>query len=147
MPKPRADYECKTCQRQIPDLPLDAQRCPFCGHKRGFRRLYNKVQTSTKGHRQARFIDGQMRPAMDKHTAVRDSAKRFEQASSEAQAKAFELAAPKEREAMAAHGLGIAGRAVPAAAALQSIDPAARMASRNYTYPALQRRVVPQWQR
>lgn len=49
MPGPRADYECKQCQATYDDLPITSTRCPVCGFKRGFRRLFNRVNVATGG--------------------------------------------------------------------------------------------------
>lgn len=150
MPSPRADFECKTCEATIESLPVESIVCPRCGKKRGFRRLYNKVQVSTRGHRAARFIDKRMRPAFDQHTARQQSAKKFEDAVAEAKDRVYEKATPEQREQIAVHqgkdGMR-AHRNIPAAAAMSMIDPIARHDSAHFTYPALKRRVIPEWQR
>lgn len=156
----RADYECKTCEATIEDLPVDSIACPRCGRKRGFRRLYNKIQVNTRRPRPARilegkrdamrYIDEQMTPAMDAHAARKDSAKRFEGAVAEARDRIYEQATPEQRAEIKAHegpnGMR-AHRNIPAAAAFGAIDPLARHDSATYTYPALKRRVAPIWQK
>lgn len=147
---PRADYECRRCEKTIPDLPVESIRCPMCGQKRGFRRLFNKVNTSTKGRRIAKFIDRRMRPAFDQHTSRQQSAKRFETAIAEVKDRIIEQATPEQRQQIAVHegkdGMR-AHRNIPAAAAMSMIDPIARHDSAVYTYPALRRRVIPEWQK
>jgi len=153
MPSPRADFECKKCEATIESLPVDSVLCPRCGARRGFRRLYNKVQVSTRGHRAAKFIDRQMRPAMDQHTSRKASAKKFEDAVTEVKDRMWEKGTPEQREQLAAAGQqpGPSGMKthvnIPAAQAFGAIDPIARHDSAVYNVPALKRRVLPEWQR
>ena len=123
------------------NLPVTAKFCPACGKQRGFKRLFNAIQVSTRGHRAARFIDKRMQPAFDEHYKRQSAAKDFEKQATAAVARSVEEAPAAAREAFAnankgAIGMGT-GRAVPAAAALGSIDPAARRDSREYTWPAV----------
>jgi DNA-directed RNA polymerase subunit RPC12/RpoP len=159
MPGPRADFECRTCgQRQgvevvvWEDLPADAKRCPYCGHARGFKRLYNTVQISTRGHRAARFIDRQMDPAWHQWSAQRQAARAFERQATEAIERAWEQAPPEARQqAVAAGVVDSTGRAAPpaqikpAAVAMGLLDQGARAAART-NVPLLRRTVVPRWQ-
>ena len=146
--KGRADYECKKCEATIADLPLDCICCPRCGAKRGFRRLYNKVQVSTRGHRAARWIDKRLGPAYEKHDAIKAGAKNFAEGVKEATDRVYEKAPPEVREEIIKQANGMqVHRNVPAAAAMSMIDPAARQDSVNWTYPATKRTVVPIWQK
>jgi DNA-directed RNA polymerase subunit RPC12/RpoP len=148
----RANFECPTCKATIEDLPVDSVVCPRCGKRRGFRRLFDTVQVSTRGHRVARFIDKRMTPAFDQHTSRQQSAKRFESAVVEAKDRIYEQATPEQREQIAAaqvnqgpNGMKAISN-IPASAALAAIDPVARHDSAVYTYPAVKRRVQPLWQ-
>lgn len=152
MPRPRANWTCRTCAKTKGEgfrieAPLDAKRCPYCGHARGFRRLFDAVQTSTTGHRVARFIDKRLGPQSDKHRATQDGAKRFERDLSQAHAKAYELAQPEERKVLAQTPPLTGTGGMQAAAAFSSIDPAARRDSYNHTWPMVKRQVRPEWQR
>ncbi len=60
---PRANYECKTCQVTYQDLPIEAVRCPVCGHKRGFRRLYDMVNVGQTGGT-AKIVDAMLEVEM-----------------------------------------------------------------------------------
>ena len=144
MPSPRADFECKTCEKTYDDLPIASTRCPVCGKKRGFRRLFDRVQVSTRGHRVARFVDKRLKPAYDQKAAKDADAKRFERELAEAHAKNYELAPPEVREQLAGANAPTRGWR-QAAGALSQVDPAARLDSRMYTYPQTKRHVVPQW--
>lgn len=152
---PRADFECKPCgvkTGSVPvihqNLPVSSVFCPACGKRRGFKRLYNAVQVSTRGHRVARFVDKRLQPAYDKKSGIEAGAKSFEQAHNAAMDRAYEEAPPEARKQMAgARKQGMIGRGVPAAAAWGAIDPAARADSRAYTFPMVQRTVRPEYQR
>lgn len=170
MPRPRADFECKPCQvkagAEAPvvheNLPVTSMFCPYTGKRRGFKRLYNKVQVSTTGHRVARFIDKRLRPQADEHAKRTASAKGFERAHAVAMDKTYELAEPEVRQVLAESGAMTGGPSTPigygpqgpisdaarqarVGAALGSIDPAARRDSRNHTWPMVNRTVVPEW--
>lgn len=43
---PRADFSCRKCSQTYEDLPVASSRCPVCGLKRGFKRLFNAVQVN-----------------------------------------------------------------------------------------------------
>lgn len=43
---PRADFSCAKCAQTYEDLPVASSRCPVCGLKRGFKRLFNAVQVA-----------------------------------------------------------------------------------------------------
>jgi hypothetical protein len=146
----RANFSCAACERPlIRNLPVDAERCPFCGsgEAKGFRRLFDTVQVSTRGRRVAKFVDAQLGPAYEQHGKVKDGAKRFERDAKAALTKAVELADPKTREAMDAARQGIVGRTASAKEAFGSLSPAARADSANYSWPVVNRTVVPQWQK
>lgn len=145
-----ADFACKKCDRDIKDLPLDATRCPICGAKRGFKRLFNAVQVSTRGHRAARFIDKRMTPAMDQHTGRKQSAARFAGAVKEVEDRVWEQATAEQRAQIVEHKdptTGMRRMNIPAATAFGAIDPIARHDSVNYTYPQVKRQVQPLWQK
>jgi hypothetical protein len=143
--RPRADFECKRCEKTIEDLPTESTRCPLCGRKKGFRRLYNKVQTSTRGHRVARFIDRKLQPAYDAKDARVSGAKKFAADLKAAEAKTIELGTPEVREAMAQTKQGLGVGRMAAATALSQVDPGARFDSQHFTFPAVKRHVVPQF--
>ena len=159
MPSPRADCECRSCEKTIPDLPVESTRCPICGKKRGFRRLYDTIRVNRRRPRPprilegkrdaAKFIDEQMGPAIDAKTSREQSAKQFEGALKEVEGRIQEQATPEQRELIAQHQgpNGMRRMNIPASQALGAIDPLGRYYSSTLTYPALKRRVVPQWQR
>ncbi len=154
---PRANFECRPCEKTIPDLPAESTRCPLCGKKRGFRRLYDAIQVNVRRPRPARilegkrdaakYIDEQMGPAVDRHTSRKDSAKRFETALKDVEDRIHEQATPEQRQMIEQHQgpNGMRRINVPAAAALGAIDPLARYDSANYTYPQIKRTVQPLW--
>jgi hypothetical protein len=90
---------------------------------------------------------------MDQHTSRKQSAKRFEDGVTEAKERMWESATPDQRQQLDAAGQkpGPGGMKahtnIPAAQAFAAIDPIARHDSRMYAYPALKRKVVPNWQR
>lgn len=149
--RPRFDFECSKCSRAAGsevihrDLPKDSEFCPRCGAKRGFKKLFNTVQVSTRGHRQARFIDKRLRPMYDKHTGVKTGAKDFEKAARAAMDRAYEEATLQQREVLATNPQGLARGAVAASAAFSSLGPDARSASREHNWPMLQRHIRPEW--
>lgn len=149
--RPRADFECKPCGVKAgsgpivhENLPVSSMFCPYTGKRRGFKRLFNKVQVSTRGHRAARFIDRRLQPQMDEHAAKTSSAKQFEMERAAAMDKTYELAAPEQRQQIAQ--AGAMNPIQPAKAAFSSIDPAARRDSHAYTWPMVNRSVVPSWE-
>lgn len=151
MARPRADFECRPCGVKAgtgpvihENLPVSSVFCPYSGKRRGFKRLFNAVQVSTRGHRVARYIDRRLGPQSIEHQARTDSAKRFERDQAEAMKRTVELATPEQRAQMAQPS--VLNGALPATAAFSSIDPAARRDSYNHTWPMVNRRVVPQWE-
>jgi hypothetical protein len=72
---PHADFECRTCEVTYSDLPAKSVRCPVCEKKRGFRRLFNRVQVSTTGHRVARILDPMMKPQLEQMDRINGEAK------------------------------------------------------------------------
>src|SRR5215831_14372953 len=154
---PRANFECRSCEKTIEDLPVECTRCPICNKKRGFRRLYDTLRVNRRRPRPARYIEGKqaaakyidekLQPAYDAHAKRKASAKNFEDGVKEATARVYEQATPEVREQIVKQGNGMAlHRNVTAAAAFSSIDPQARMDSRTHTFPATRRVVKPIWQ-
>jgi hypothetical protein len=147
MPKPRADFSCKSCALQLDDLPIASVRCPLCGKKRGFTRLYNKIQTNAKGRHIAKHLDKLIEPSHAQHAERKASAKRFKGALDEAEDRLWHKGNPKTREAIDAHRQGVRGSGMAATAAMGALSPDARNASRAATFPMLtQRTVVPNYQ-
>lgn len=124
---------------------MDAIRCPYCGKKRGFMRLFDAIggiRTSRAGEVH-RVVEESMGPLYDKHATVTAGAKNFEQLGTEAMEKTYEKATPEERATIKP----FAGHMMPAASAMGAIPPGARQDSRELLYPALTaRKVAPQWQ-
>lgn len=126
---------------------VDPTHCPK-GHKR-LRRLFNRIQISTTGHRVAEFIDPRLGPQSDLHATEVAKAKSFEKKLATAKDKTWELASPDERRQIApvaAPGTPLV-QPMNATAAFASIDPAARRDSLNHTWPMVKRNVVPLWER
>lgn len=98
---PRANFECKKCQATYEDLPVAAVRCPVCGFKRGFRRLYDAIQVSTNGHRVAQVLDPMMEPQFNQAVQVRDEAKASEKRLLDHTEHALAVATPAQREGFA----------------------------------------------
>jgi hypothetical protein len=156
---PRADFECHACRTLWRDLSIRVPVCPSCGEGgKTWRRLYNTVQVSTRGHRIARFVDRPLQQQYDAYTALQDRQRRVAQHVQEAADRAWERADPAERQAQVQLGIDrqtilregisaipLTGPSPVTGAALLARDPAARAASAAYTAPVLERvRVVPQ---
>jgi len=139
---PRANYECSKCGR-IEDLPVDSQRCPYCGRKRGFERLFDAVNVmSGKSRKLSKVLDKQLAPMYGKHAETKASAQEFQKASAQAMDQAYEKATPAERAQMQR----MTGHVLPAASVLGGMPPAARQDSREVLMPAVtNRKVKPQW--
>lgn len=134
---PRADFSCIPCAEVFRNLPVASKRCPVCGKVRGFSRLYDGVQVSTKGRRIAKFIDPKMMRALDEHSDKVSGARKFKRDVATALDVQYERATPETREAIVQAKAAEPGRVMPASAALGMIDSGARSASRNYNMPML----------
>jgi hypothetical protein len=150
MPKPRADFSCKSCALQLDDLPVASVRCPLCGKKRGFKRLFNKVQTNAKGRHIAKHLDRLIQPSHDEHSERKASAKRFAKTLKDADDVMWHKGDAALRQKIDEHQRAPQtmrrGMMAPAAA-MAALSPEARGASRTGTYPMLtQRTVVPQYE-
>lgn len=149
MTGPRANFKCANCCKthgddfKIEDLPIASIRCPLCGRKRGFVRLFDALGgvISGKTNNVTKLAEEVIKPLYEQHAVRTEGARNFERAGKEAMEKAYEKASPEQRARMTPFG----GQVIPAAAALGAIPPAARAASRELTYPASKRYVVPQW--
>jgi len=155
----RANFECKRCctakgdpNFKIVNLPIDSQRCPLCGAKRGFKRLFDAINVSSRhSPHKHRYIDRQMEGPMLHHDSVKDGVKRFKKLGKEAMERAWEktpgdgreVLAAKHPEAVAAMRNGTVGHALPAQMAMGAVPPAARMDSRQYTYSSAVGRPAP----
>lgn len=150
---PRADFSCIPCAEVFRNLPVASKRCPVCGKVRGFSRLYDGVQVSTKGRRIAKFIDPRMTHALDTHADKVGSARTFKRDVAKALDVQYERATPETREAIVQAKAAEPGRMMPAGAALSMIDSGARAGSRNHNMPMLagrmpgsfRPRVAPRW--
>lgn len=150
---PRADFSCIPCAEVFRNLPVLSKRCPVCGKVRGFSRLYDGVQVSTKGRRIAKFIDPRMTRALDEHSEKVGGARSFKRDVAKALDVQYERATPETREAIVAAKAAEPGKMMPAGAALGMIDGGARSASRNHNMPmlaggmpgSLRPRVSPRW--
>ena len=152
---PRANFECAHCSEvefgaepaQIvvyEDLPLKSTRCPVCGWKRGFRRRFDAVNVSTKGHRVAQVLDPMMEPQINGAANAKGDAQRSAKQLAEDHERAVALAPEAARPAMRQALEGGPVRWLPPNQAnLGMVSPIARRDSREHIYPHLKRRVVP----
>jgi DNA-directed RNA polymerase subunit RPC12/RpoP len=141
MSGPRANFECQKCQATYEDLPVASVRCPVCGFKRGFRRLFDAINVSTNGHTVAKVIDPLLGPQMLQHAAAKAEAKAGEGRLLTERDMMYEKAAPEQREQLAA----LASGHTPvkwnnAAQQFAAVPPEARAHS---AWPFVKRRVVP----
>jgi len=149
---PRADFECHACRTLWRDLSVRVPVCPACGEGGPtWRRLYNAVQVSTRGHRIARFVDRPMQAQYDAYAAIQARRQHIEQTVTQAADRAWERATPEERAAQVQLGVdresllrtgGITaiptrGPSPVTGAALLARDPGARADSARYTWPVL----------
>ena len=151
--KPRANFLCKNCgvlKGEMPvkheDLPVDSVRCPYCGKKRGFVRLFDALGGVMKS--KTRNLDKVMNVALDplyaKHSKIQDGAKAFEKAANEAVDRSIHEAPASDR----AKASPFKPHILPAAQVFGSLPSAARQDSRELIYPALTNRTVrPDWQK
>jgi DNA-directed RNA polymerase subunit RPC12/RpoP len=137
---PRADYECRKCEATYEDLPLNSVRCPVCGFKRGFRRLYNRVNVSTAGHAVALGIDKPLGTQLNEHSMNQDAKKAYEREWAGERAKAYELGSPEQRAAIATETPATPVQWKGAKAAFAGVGPEARAGS---AWPFVKRSVVP----
>ena len=149
---PRADFSCAHCSKKserpfiIENLPVKCLRCPICNHKRGFVRLFNAVNViGGNGRTVGKIIDQTLIPSLDKQAAQKQGAENWNKASQEAMERAYHVANPKQREQIANQG-SYKPSVMPAAAALSTISPESKQASRDLNYHALTNRTVkPLW--
>jgi hypothetical protein len=126
-------------------LIVDAQRCPFCGRRRGFIRLFDAINiNSGKTRKTSKVLETQLKPLYEKQSVIDVGAKRFERDSAVAMEKAYEKATPAERAKMQP----LQGQVMPAGAVLGGLSPQARQDTRECITPALlNRKVRPEWHR
>lgn len=145
-PGPRADFECATCQAVIQDLPVESVRCPLCGRKRGFRRLYNQVYVSTRRER-VRKVDHAAEPYLLSAQAQDEAGRAWERQTQQTLEAQWAELPTEAREVAARHGWTPARRAVEWMSTDQvfgSISPEARQWSSTVNSSVLQRlRLVP----
>ena len=151
--RPLANFLCKKCGQlkgELPvkheDLPIDSVRCPFCGAKRGFSRLFDSIGGVMTGNTRNtdRLLNDTMQPLYNEHSSRKQSAQSFERAASEAIDRSIHEATPQQR----ATAKPFQPSVMPAAAALGGIPAAGKLASRELAYPALtMKKVQPQWER
>lgn len=154
----RADFECAPCAARTgvenikvihENLPVESKACPITGKRRGFVRLFNGVQVSTKGHRIAKVLDPIMKPQleqMDRQKAeLAASQAKIAEMSKQVEAMSREIKGLTEGERKAV--VDIEARRRPtwtgAKAAFGMADAHARYDSRNFILPHVKRRVVP----
>lgn len=114
---PRADFECKKCQATYEDLPLESQRCPVCGLKRGFRRLYNRINVATasrsgpqvgefpkQGPALRRKVDEMIQPMLERRQALLNGRQQAEAAAKAAQEQVAATGAQQRRVPITAEG-------------------------------------------
>jgi len=140
--KPVANFDCVRCGK-IEDLPVDCQRCPYCGKKRGFERLYDSINVMSGNTRTTgKVLEEKLAPLYERHADQQAGAKRFAEASAEAMEKTYEKATPAERAQMQP----MTGHVLPAGGVLSSMSTQARQDTRECITPALlNRRVKPAW--
>lgn len=157
----RANFECKSCQVakgdpafKILNLPIDSQRCPLCGKKRGFKRLFDAINVNSRhSPHKHRYIDRQLEPAMNRKTSIEDGARRFEKSGKEIMERAWEKTdgagrqklANEHPETIAAMQQGKVSQMVPAAIGRNM--PLTGNITTDNLQGATQRRVVPDWVR
>jgi DNA-directed RNA polymerase subunit RPC12/RpoP len=137
MPSPRADFECQTCQATYEDLPAESVRCGVCGKKRGFRRLFNRIQVATasrsgpevrefsgKRDQLRRQVDDLIQPMLERRQALMSGKEAHQQKAAQVQEQI--AAAPRPN--------------MPAGAAgwHQAIPSESRDASRGITWPVIE---------
>jgi hypothetical protein len=149
---PRADFECHACRTCWRDLSVNVPCCPHCGEGGdSWRRLFNEVQVSTRGHRIARFVDRPMSEQREAYEAVRAREQAFQRHVTEAAERAWERAGPEERQAQVELGIDrdsirrqglsvipAAGNAPITGLRLLSRDPGARRDSAMYNWPVVE---------
>ncbi len=81
----RANFECKKCAKLsersevvYEDLPLESQRCPVCGVKRGFKRLFDAINVAAESHARTMLTDKLVQPQWEQFHEQREAAKRLE---------------------------------------------------------------------
>jgi transcription elongation factor Elf1 len=88
---PRANFECKKCAKVnavtevvYEDLPLESVRCPVCGAKRGFKRLFDAINVASESHARTMLTDKLVEPQWQQFHEQRESAKKLEEESRKA---------------------------------------------------------------
>jgi hypothetical protein len=122
------------------DLPITSTRCPVCGFRRGFRRLYDSVNVSRKGPEMARVIDGPLGEQLNAHSIQKDAVKATERQWTEERDRAYEVSSPEVREQIATVTPPRPVQWKSAAAQFGMVPPEARAAS---AWPFVKRTVVP----
>lgn len=146
---PRADFACRACGKRqgtdavvYQDLPAKATRCPVCGARRGFLRLFTGVQISTSAARSAtQFIDETIGPAVTAHQQRHEAAQAFEREAERRYEAAYAKASTQDRP----HIPKVIKQwlsPTEAQAALSGLPAEARAASRSHAFPALINREV-----
>src|SRR5574337_637678 len=82
---PRANFACKKCAKMkgveevvYEDMPLESLRCPVCGAKRGFKRLFDAVNVAAESHARTMLTDKLVEPQWQQFHEQREAAKRLE---------------------------------------------------------------------
>lgn len=137
--KPKADFNCRTCEAVIESLPIDSKCCPVCGKKRGFFRIYNNVNIGTGKVKQTDMLIGE---EYERVSAIKSGAAEHVKVVQEAKDIVMEKGAPEIREAVSKADNGNkkwSGRStgIPSAKIVGVIDPDMRQISRERLYPSL----------
>jgi hypothetical protein len=113
-----------------------------CGWKRGFVRVWDVGGViSSKTNNISKLAAEALEPLYTQHADRQTSAHNFEHAAKEAMDRTYHEGTAKERENVKP----FAPQIMPAGAALASIPPQARAASRELNFPASKRYVTPSW--
>lgn len=139
---PRANFECRKCQATYEDLPVASVRCPVCGFKRGFRRLFDAVNVSTNGHKVAKILDPMLAPQIDQFGQVKAETAASAGRLSTERDQMYEKASPDQRAQLAQMTAG----GTPSrwtGGAKGTFDSIPADARAHSAWPFVKRRVVP----
>jgi hypothetical protein len=82
---PRANFSCKKCATAnavaevvYEDLPTQSARCPVCGAKRGFKRLFDAINVAAESHARTQLTDRLVAPQWEQFHTQREAAKKLE---------------------------------------------------------------------
>lgn len=137
--KPKADFNCRTCEAVIEYLPIDSKCCPVCGKKRGFFRIYNNVNIGTGMVKQTDMLIGE---EYERVSTIKQGAAEHVQVVQEAKDRVMEKGTSEMREAISQAESGSkkwSGRStgIPSAKIVGAIDADMRQISRERLYPSL----------